>query len=65
MTTQNRLRFMVAMDDVIILKKEFSENPSLEAKDELISAEKYLDALHEEMQSEDDNETLLREMECD
>ena len=39
------------MDDVIILKKEFRENPSLEAKDELISAEKYLDALHEEMES--------------
>ena len=51
------------MDDVIILKKELLKNPSLEATDELISAEKYLDALHEEMQDEEENETLLREME--
>jgi hypothetical protein len=51
---------MVAMDDVIILQKEFRENPSLAAKNELIIAEKYLEILYEQEDQQEQEEQCLK-----
>jgi hypothetical protein len=44
MTIQNSI--MAAMNEVIILRQEFLENPSLEAKNQVKMAEWYVAFLH-------------------
>lgn len=57
-------QILEAISDLVVLKRAFKAHPSIEGKNELVQAERYLEyLLEQERQAEDENECLLREME--